>query len=130
MEEVPEELNDEERDDTACPAIVRLAVNKEKIFARALLGNVHTWDQTKLFFIEDQRLEDKRKTKAETEERLVHECAIRVFKGLNCMAARKSTDEDWRNWGRSFGEAMGDLLRIMEAVETGVDVENYPRAMF
>ncbi len=25
---------------------------------------------------------------------------------------------------------MGYLLRILEAVDTGVDVENYPRAMF
>ncbi len=25
---------------------------------------------------------------------------------------------------------MGDLLRILEAVDAGVDVENYPRAMF
>jgi hypothetical protein len=94
MEEIPGELNDEERDDTACPAIVRLAVNKRDLFARAMLGNVHTWDQTKLFFIKHQWMEDKRKTKAETEERSVKECAIRVFKGLSCMSTRTGTDED------------------------------------
>jgi hypothetical protein len=44
MEEIPGELNDEERDDTACPAILRLAVNKQELFARAMMGNVHTWD--------------------------------------------------------------------------------------
>jgi len=75
-------------------------------------------------------MEDKRKTNAETEELPAQECAIRVFKGLNGMTSRTRTDEDWRNWGRSFGKGMGGLLKILEAVETGVDVENYPRAMF
>ena len=51
MEEVPGELNDEEHDDAACPAIARLAMNKQDLFARAMVGDVHTWDQTKLFFI-------------------------------------------------------------------------------
>jgi hypothetical protein len=51
IEEVMGELNDEEQDDTACPSIVRLAVNKQDLFARAMMGDVHTWDQTKRFFI-------------------------------------------------------------------------------
>jgi len=32
--------------------------------------------------------------------------------------------------GISFGEAMGDLLRILDAVESRVEVDNFPRAMF
>ena len=41
---------------------MRLAVNKHELFARAMLGDVHTWDQTKLLFIRHQWIEDKRKT--------------------------------------------------------------------
>ena len=44
IEKVPGELNDEEQDDAACPTIVRLTVNKQELFARAMLGDVHTWD--------------------------------------------------------------------------------------
>jgi hypothetical protein len=51
MEEVPGELNDEERGDTTSPDIVRLAVNKHDLFAKVMLGDVHTWEQTKLFFM-------------------------------------------------------------------------------
>ena len=95
MEEVPGELNDEEQDDTACLVVTtRLAVNKQVLFAVALLGGVLTWDQKKLFFIRHQWIEDKRKTKAETEERSVQECAIRVFKGLNCMTSRTRAEDD------------------------------------
>jgi hypothetical protein len=97
MEEVPGELNDEEHDDAACPAIARMAMNKQNLFAMALMGDVHTWDQTKLFFIRHQWIEDRRKTKAETEERSVHECVIKVFKGLKCMTSKTGTEEDWRN---------------------------------
>ncbi len=107
MEEIPGELNDEEHNDAACPSIARLTVNKQELFARALLGDVHTWDRTKLFFIRHQWIEDKRKTKAETEERSIQECAIRVFKGLNFMTSRTRTEEDWRNWGRSLEKRWG-----------------------
>ena len=54
MEEVPGELNDEEQADAACPTVTRLAVNKLDLFAMALLGVVHTWDQIQLFFIRHQ----------------------------------------------------------------------------
>jgi hypothetical protein len=52
MEAYPGELQEEEWDDVTCPAIVRMIVNKQELFARALMGDVHTWDQwTKLAFI-------------------------------------------------------------------------------
>jgi hypothetical protein len=103
MEEVPGELNDEEHDDAACPAIARLAMNKQDLFAKALMGDVHTWDQTKLFLIQHQWIEDRRKTKAETEERSVQECVIKVFKGMNCMTSKTGTKEEWRNFSESDG---------------------------
>jgi hypothetical protein len=72
MEEVPGEQNEEERDNVACPAIVKLVINKEELFVKALLGRgVSTWDQTKLAYIRLQWLRDRRKTKAKTEERSV-----------------------------------------------------------
>jgi hypothetical protein len=42
--------NEEEWGDVVCPAIVRLVVNKQEVFAMALLGDVQTWDQTRLAF--------------------------------------------------------------------------------
>jgi hypothetical protein len=72
MEEVPGERNEPVWVNVACPAIVQLVVNKQELFARALLGRgVSSWDQTKLAFIKLQWLMDRRKTKAETEERSV-----------------------------------------------------------
>ncbi len=38
MEEVLGERNEDEKVGIACPAIARLVVNKEELFARALLG--------------------------------------------------------------------------------------------
>ena len=83
MEEVPGERNEPELVNGACPAIVQLVVNKQELFVRALLGRgVSSWDHTKLAFIKLQWLLDRRKTKAETEERSVQECVIRVYKYL------------------------------------------------
>ncbi len=73
---------------------------------------------------------DKRKTKAEIEKRSVQECAIRVFKDLQQMTDKAGPNEDWTTRSIEFGEAMGDLIRLLEAVETGVEVENYPRAAY
>ena len=79
MEEVPGERNEGIRDNVACPAIVQLVVNKQDMFVRALMGKgVSSWDHTKLAFIRLQWLMDIRKTKAETEERSVQDCDIRV----------------------------------------------------
>ncbi len=45
MEEVPGERQEEEWHNVACPAIVRLVVNKQELFVRALLGReVCSWD--------------------------------------------------------------------------------------
>ncbi len=51
--------NEDEWDDVACPAIVRLVVNKHNLFARALLGDVQTWDQTRLAFLQLQWVMDR-----------------------------------------------------------------------
>ena len=74
MEEVPVERNEGVWDNVACPAIVHLVVNKQELFVRALLGKgVSSWDHIKLEFIRLQWLMDRRKTKAETEERSVQD---------------------------------------------------------
>ncbi len=95
MEEVPGERHEEEWHNVACPAIVKLVVNKQELFVIALLGRgVSSWDQTKLAFIKLQWLMDRRKTKAETEERSVQDCAIRVYKDLQHMADKAGPKED------------------------------------
>ena len=131
MEDVPGERNEKEWDNVACPAIVQLVVNKQELFVKALLGKgISSWDQTKLAFIRLQWLMDRRKTKAEIEERSMHDCAIRVYKNLQHMTDKAGPEEDWTTRGIEFGEAMGDLLRILEAVETGVEADDFPRAMY
>ena len=73
---------------------------------------------------------DRGQTKDEGRDGGAISSGIKVLKGFNCMTSKTRTKEDRKNWGRSFGEAMGDLLRILEAVDTGVDGETFPRAMF
>ena len=46
------------------------------------------------------------------------------------MVYKTGSEEWWRKCGIGMGDAMKDLLWILEAVDTGVDMENYPRAMF
>jgi len=131
MEEVPGERSERIWVNVACPAIVQLVVNKHEVFVRNLLGkDVSSWDLTKLAFIRIQWMIARRKTKAETEERSVQDCAIRVYKNLQLMTDKAGPEEDWTTRGIEFGEAMGELLRILEAVETGVEADDYPRAMY
>jgi hypothetical protein len=35
------------------------------------------------------------------------------------MANKAGPEEDWKTRALEFGEAMGDLLRVLEGVETG-----------
>ncbi len=65
-----------------------------------------------------------------TEERSVQEYTVRVLKGIRCLVYKTGSEEWWRKCGLGMGDAMRDLLWILEAVETGVDTENYPRAMY
>jgi hypothetical protein len=111
MEEVPGERNEGVWDNVACPAVVQPVVNKQELFVRALLGNgISSWDHTKLSFIRLHWLMDRRKTKAETEERSVQDCAIRVYKNLQHMTDKAGPEEDWTTRGIELGEAMGELM--------------------
>ena len=60
----------------------------------------------------------------------MHVCAIRVFKDLHHMIDKAGPEEDSTARGIEFGEAMGDVQRIMEGVETGVGAGDFPRAMY
>ncbi len=46
------------------------------------------------------------------------------------MTDKAGPEEDWATRGIEFGEAMGELLRILEALETRVEAEDFPRAMY
>jgi hypothetical protein len=95
MEEVPGERNEEEWDNVACPAIVKLVVNKQELFVKALPRRaVSSWDQAKLTFIRLQWMMGRRKTKAKTEERSVQDCATRVYKDLQHMTDKAGPEED------------------------------------
>ena len=60
----------------------------------------------------------QKENEGETEERSMQDCAIRVFKNLHHMSDKAGPEEDWTARGIKFGEAMGELMRIMESVET------------
>jgi len=60
----------------------------------------------------------------------VQNCAIRVYKDLQHMTDKAGPEEDWTARGIEFGEAMGDLLRILEGVKTRVVADDFPRAMY
>ena len=45
------------------------------------------------------------------------------------MTDKAGPEEDWTARGIEFGEAMGELLRILEVVETRVEADEFPRAM-
>jgi len=46
------------------------------------------------------------------------------------MTDKAGPEEDWTARGIEFGEAMGELLRILEGVETCVESDDFPRAMY
>ncbi len=46
------------------------------------------------------------------------------------MADKDGPEEGWTTRGIEFGEAMGELLRLLEGVEIGVEVDDFPRAMY
>ena len=53
---------------------------------------------------------DRRKTKADTEERALHEKGTRVVRCLKEMILKDGDAEEWRKRAWSFGEAMKDLM--------------------
>ncbi len=69
MEDVPGELEAKENPADPCSAIFILATNKQNMFAKELLGRPCGSDRLTAAFEDLQWITDRRKTKADTEER-------------------------------------------------------------
>jgi len=114
-----------------CPGIVGMLIHGQEAYAKVLVGGeVHTREQSRAAFDSIQWIADRRKTKADTEERALQEKLTRIFRGLKEMILKDGDAEDWKRRAWSFGEAMKDLLWFMDTVDTGVDIANYPRTQY
>jgi hypothetical protein len=64
----------QDHEEAPCPAIVGMLIYGQEEYAKVLMGgDAHTREQTRAAFEGIQWIEDMRKTKAESEERSLHE---------------------------------------------------------
>ena len=63
-------MDEHDQQDAPCPAIVRLLIHGQEEYAKVLVGGgVHTREHARAAFDSIQWIADRRKTKADTEER-------------------------------------------------------------
>jgi len=72
----------------------------------------------------------KRKTKPYTEERSIQEAVKLVVDNVSAALMDKIQEEEWEEEARNFGENVRTVCDMMDALDCGVDVEDYPRVMF
>jgi hypothetical protein len=121
----------QEHEEAPCPAIVGMLMHGEEEYAKVLVGGeVHTREHARATLDNIQWIADKRKTKADSEERTLQEKLTRVFRGLKEMILMDGDAEELKRRAWSFGEAMKDLLWFLETVDTGVDIGNFPRTLY
>jgi hypothetical protein len=124
-------INGEDHEEAPCPAIVGMLIYGKEEYAKVLMGgDTHTRDQTRAAFEGIQWIADRRKTKADSEERSLQEKLTRILRGLKEMILLDGDAEEWKRRVWSFGEAMKDFIWFVETVDIGVDVGNYPRVMY
>jgi hypothetical protein len=108
-----------------------MLIHGQEEYAKVLVGGkVHTREPSRATFNKIQWIADRRKMKADTEERALQEKPIKVFRGMKEMILRDGDVEEWKRRAWSFGEAMKDLIWFLETVDTGKDIGNYPRTLY
>ena len=121
----------QEHEEAPCPDIVGMLMHGQAEYAKVLVGGeVHTREHSRATFDNIQWIADKRKTKADTEERALQEKLTMVFRDLKEMILKDGDAEEWKRRTWSFGEAMKDLIWFLETVDTGVDIGNFPRTLY
>ena len=121
----------QDHEEAPCPAIVGMLIFGQEEYAKVMMGgDAHTREQTRAAFEGIQWIADRKKTKAETEERSLQEKLTRIFRGLKEMILVDGDAEEWKRRAWSFGEAMNDFIWFLETVDTGVDIGNYPRTLY
>ncbi len=121
----------QEQQDAPCPAVVALLLRGQEEYAKALVGGeVRTREQARSAFEGIQWLADRRKTKADTEERALQEKLTGIFRSLKEMILVDGDEEEWKRRAWNFGDALKDLIWLLENVDTRIDVANFPRALY
>ena len=72
---------------------------------------------------------DKRRTKPDTEERSIHEAVKLVVDSVNASLMDKNREAEWAEEAKNFGKNVRTVCDMMDALDCGVDVEDYPRVM-
>ena len=129
MEDVTYTMTENEWRTMDCPAMVRLFVNKQKVFARSVL-EAASHEEAVGSLMNLQWAWDRRKTKLDTEERSLQEAGQMVFNAIQNALGDRMDDRGWTQAAKEFGEAFKPLCELLDALETEVNVENYPRVMY
>jgi len=129
LEDVTDIRTESEWRTVECPALVRLFVNKQRGFARFLL-EATSHEEAVGCLMTLQWAWDRRKTRPETEDRSIQEAGQRVFNALQNALGDRLDDSGWRKAAEEFGDAVKPLCGLLDALETEVNVENYPRVMY
>ena len=73
---------------------------------------------------------EQAETKPNTEERSVQEALKLMVDCVNAALMNKIQEEEWEEEARNFGKNVRTVCDMMNALDCGVDVEDYPRIMF
>jgi hypothetical protein len=75
-----------DHEEAPCPAIVGMLMHGHGEYAKVVMGgDAHTREQTRAAFEGIQWIADRRKTKADSEERALQEKLTRILRGLKEM---------------------------------------------
>ena len=129
LEEVADIRTENERRIVDCPTMERMFVNNKKSFAKFVL-EAASHEETVGSLMTLQWAWVRRKTKQDTEERNLQEAGQRVFNALQNALYDTMDDRGWKQAATEFGEAVKPLCEMLDALETDVNVENYPRVMY
>ncbi len=73
---------------------------------------------------------DKRKTKARTPERGLHEILQLIIAVLRAVPNGKIAEDDWLVVGRRFETCIRTLWEHLDEVNMEVDIQDYPRVIY
>ena len=73
---------------------------------------------------------DKRKTKPYTEERSIQEAVKLPVNNNNAVLMDKIQEGAWGEEAKTFGKNAKTVCDMMDALDCGVDVEDYPRVIY
>ena len=129
MEDVADTRSENEWRTMDCPAMVRMFVNKRKVFARFVL-EAASHEEAVGSLLTLHWAWDRRKTKQDTEERSLQEVVQWVFNAIQNALGDRMDDKGWTQVAKELGEAVKPLCELLDALDTEVNVAKYPRVMY